>query len=230
MKYGEGIVPTGKPIKPKIGVFDSGVGGISVARAIKVALPDYDVLYVADKDHVPYGTKTPREIHGYVLPILQDLVNRGCKAIVIACNTVTTTMIGTLRQEISVPLVGIEPMVKPAAALTKSGVIAVCATPTTLASKRYTLLKSTYAKGVKVLEPDCSDWAHMVETNTIDRQHIQERIEAVCRRGADVIVLGCTHYHWIEDLIKHIARGRARVMQPEQPVIEQLKRVLKQLA
>jgi len=228
MKYGEGIVATANPVMPKIGVFDSGAGGLSVAWAIKAALPDYELLYVADKDHVPYGTKTPLEIHGYVLPILKDLVDRGCKVIVIACNTVTTTMIGTLRQEIKVSLIGMEPMVKPAAILTKSGVIAVCATPTTLASKRYGLLKVNYAKGVKVLEPDCSDWTRMIETNQIDRQHIQERIEAVCQAGADVIVLGCTHFHWVENLIKQIARGRARVLQPEQPVIEQLKRVIAQ--
>src|SRR5690606_6257793 len=125
------------------------------------------------------GTKPPREIHQYVLPILQDLVSRGCKVIVIACNTVTTTMIDTLRQELPVPLVGMEPMVKPAVQLSKSRIIAVCATPTTLASRRYASLKRTYAKGVKVLEPDCSDWSRMIETNQVDRQHVMDRIEAV---------------------------------------------------
>lgn len=230
MKYGEGIVPTSRPIKPKIGVFDSGVGGQSVTNAIQKALPEYDVIYATDKIHIPYGTKTPEQIYGYVLPILKDLVSRGCKVIVIACNTVTTTIIGTLRQEISVPLIGMEPMVKPAAEQTKSGIVAVCATPTTLASRRYAWLKDTYAPGIKVIEPDCSDWAQMIETNQVDRQNIQERIDSACQQGADVIVLGCTHYHWIEEEIKEIANGRAVVLQPEQPVIEQLKRVLAQPA
>ncbi len=227
-KYGEGVMG-GKPL-PKIGVFDSGVGGLSVAKAIQAALPEYRVIYAADKRHLPYGNKPLRQIHGYVLPILKDLVDQGCQVIVIACNTVTTTMIDTLRQEVSVPLVGMEPMVKPAASLTKSGIIAVCATPNTLASARYSSLKKVFAKNLKVLEPDCSDWVPMIENNQINRDQINKRIETGCQAGADVIVLGCTHYHWIEQLIKDIVAGRATVLQPEQPVIEQLRRVLTQLA
>lgn len=230
MKYGEGTMGAATPGRQKIGVFDSGVGGLSVANAIRKALPEYEVIYVTDKEHIPYGTKTPQQIHSYVLPILEDLVNQGCGVIVIACNTVTTTIIGTLRQELDVPLVGMEPMVKPAALLTKSGSIAVCATPATLNSKRYSSLKREYAKNVNVIEPDCSDWTQMIEDNAVDRQHIQERIDQACKQGADVIVLGCTHYHWIEDLIKEIAGDRAQVLQPEQPVIAQLKRVLERLS
>jgi glutamate racemase len=230
MKYGEGPVATAKkvPVKPKIGVFDSGVGGLSVVHAIEAALPDYEVVYATDKEHLPYGNKTPQQLHGYVLPILEDLVGRGCEVIVIACNTVTTNIIVTLRSEISVPLVGIEPMVKPAAQITKSRVIAVCATPATLASKRYKRLKEEYAQGIKVLEPDCSNWTAMIETNQLDHQKIHQQINKVCELGADVIVLGCTHYHWIEDVIKQIADGRAKVIQPEPAIVEQLKRVLQQ--
>ena len=121
-------------------------------------------------------------------------------------------------------------MVKPAAQFTKTGIIAVCATPLTLASKRYAWLKETYAKGIKVLEPDCSDWSHMIEHHQVDQQRIAERINKVLDEGADVIVLGCTHYHWIETEISAIAAGRARVLQPEQPVIKQLWRVLEQLS
>lgn len=227
MKYGEGVMGSGLVAKDKIGVFDSGVGGLSVVNSIKQALPGHDVVYATDKAHLPYGTKTPEQIHAYVLPILKRLVNEGCKVIVIACNTVTTTIIGTLRQELDVPLIGMEPMVKPAAQLTKTGVIAVCATPTTLASKRYDLLKRTYAKAVKVIEPDCSDWTQMIENNQLDVKQIYERINAALQRGADVIVLGCTHYHWIEETIKSMVHGRAKILQPELPVIDQLKRVLK---
>ncbi len=216
----------GTPTKQKIGVFDSGVGGLSVARAIEKALPEHEIVYVTDKEHLPYGTKTPEQLHRLVLPILQDLERQGCTVIVIACNTVTTNIIDTLRKEMKVPLIGMEPMVKPAAEQTKTGIIAVCATPATLSSKRYAWLKDNFAHGVTVIEPDCSDWTSMIEANELDHQQIQKRIEAACKAGADVIVLGCTHYHWIENMIKQIAQGRAEVLQPEQPVIDQLKRVL----
>src|SRR5690606_23026739 len=94
---------------------------------------------------------------------------------------------------------------------TKNGVIAVCATPTTLASRRYSWLKETYAKGIEVLEPDCSEWATMIENDTVDRDKVHELIDNVCGQGADVIVLGCTHYHWIEEIVKDETRGRAIV-------------------
>lgn len=213
----------------KIGVFDSGIGGLSVANAIKKALPEHQVIFVNDNKNVPYGTKPPEVLLELVVPILEDLVEQGCAVIVVACNTVSTTLINELRERLSVPLIAIEPMVKPAAAQTKSKIIAMCATPTTLASKRYQWLKDTYAKGIAVLEPDCSDWMTMIEDNKIDRQKLQDRIEEVCQKGADVIALGCTHFHWIEEDIKAIAAGRATVLQPEQPAIKQLKRVLAQL-
>lgn len=214
----------------KIGVFDSGVGGQSVANAIQAALPDHEIVLVEDKEHLPYGTKNPSELLKLVVPLLKNLESQGCQAIVIACNTVTTTLISRLRQEIKIPLVGMEPMVKPAAELTKTGIIAVCATPATLKSERYQWLKDTYAKGIKVIEPDCSTWAQLIEEKQIDRDHVQAQIESVCEAGADVIVLGCTHYHWIEGILKDVADGRAAVIQPEGPVIEQLKRVLQRPA
>lgn len=210
----------------KIGVFDSGLGGLSVARAIQLALPEHEVIFVNDASHMPYGSKPPEELLKYVSPILRKLADRGCSVIVIACNTVSTTLIDTLRLETDVPLVPVEPMVKLAAAQTKTKVIAVCATPTTLASTRYTKLKDTYAVNAQVLEPDCSGWAYMIEHNDIDQVKIRRQIEAVLSKGADVIVLGCTHYHWIEDEIKAIAKDKAIVMQPEQSIIRQVKRVL----
>ncbi len=214
----------------KIGVFDSGVGGLSLVKAIEKTLPEHEVLYREDKKNLPYGSKTPEQLLLLVKPILEQMVGEGCKVILVACNTVTTTIIDQLRQQIKVPLVGMEPMVKPAAEQTKSGVIAVCATPTTLASKRYAWLKDTYAKDVKVLEPDCADWTSMIEDDKVDQEQIKQRIDKVCDHGADIILLGCTHYHWIEEIIREIAAGRAEVIQPIEPVISQLKRVIEQLA
>lgn len=210
----------------KIGVFDSGVGGLSVVKAINEALPKHTVIFKNDAEHVPYGIRSIEQIHGFTRPILKSLVEEGCTVIVVACNTVTTNLIQKLRQEMPVPLVGMEPMVKPAAERTKTGIIAVCATPRTLGSERYRWLKSQYAQGVKVLEPDCSDWSYMIESSQLDRQKVIDTIDDVCRQGADQVVLGCTHYHWIEELIKQAADGRAQVIQPEQAVIAQLKRVM----
>ena len=208
-----------------IGVFDSGVGGLSVANAIQKVFPTDEVILKEDKENLPYGTKTPEELLKLVLPILNKL-SKQCDVIVVACNTVSTTIIDKLRERIKTPLIAMEPMVKPAAELTKFAAIAVCATPTTLASQRYQWLKDTYAQGIKVVEPDCSDWAMMIENNQMERQKISERINEVLNQGADVIVLGCTHYHWIESLIRELAAGRAKVLQPEEPVIDRLKKVL----
>jgi glutamate racemase len=213
----------------RIGVFDSGIGGQSVVNAIKAALPNNEVVFLSDQKNLPYGDKTPNQMFGLVLPLLQDLESQGCKVIVIACNTVTTNVINDLRKQISVPLIGIEPMVKPAAEATKSGIVAVCATPATLASKRYKWLKSTYAKNIKIIEPDCSKWAYLIEHNTINQNAITSQINDACNMGADVIVLGCTHYHWIESMIKNAANGRAMVIQPEQAIVARLKSLLEQL-
>lgn len=213
----------------KIGVFDSGIGGLSVAKAIEAALPDASVVFVNDLAHMPYGSKPPQEVLGYVVPILEDLVNQGCQVLVIACNTVTTTLITELRSQFSVPLIGIEPMVKVAAQKTKSNVIAVCATPTTLASSRYQWLKQQYASDLTVLEPDCSDWSAMIEQDQVDQERIKQQVLEVCDSNADIIVLACTHYHWIEEQIQTAAAGRAIVIQPEQAVIAQLKKVIKTL-
>lgn len=211
----------------KIGVFDSGAGGESVVAAIKKALPDYEVVFKDDREHLPYGTKSIEEIKGYVTPIIKDMA-KDCDVIVVACNTVSTNLIKELRQEVDIPLIAMEPMVKPAAEQTKSKIITVCATPRTLASERYKWLKDTYAKDVKVLEPDCSDWTELIESNQMDHSKIRESIMPTLEEGSDVVVLGCTHYHWIEEDIKTVADGRAKILQPEQPVIEQLKRVLEQ--
>ncbi len=213
-------MPTSK--MPKIGVFDSGVGGLSVAKAIEKAFPNTEVVFVNDSKHVPYGDKTPQQLLQFVVPILEDLVQQGCEVIVIACNSVTTTIISDIRQHMAVPIVGIEPMVKPAAALTKTGVIAVCATPLTLSSPRYEWLKQTYAANLTVLEPACNQWAYMIEHNQVNERIIEQQITDVCNAGADVIVLGCTHYHWIADKITAMAKERARVIYPEEAIIRRL--------
>lgn len=217
-----------KPLK--IGVFDSGIGGLSVVKAIEQALPEHEIIFKNDSEHVPYGTRTPEEILRLVTPIFQELIDEGCQVIVVACNTVSTTLAPQLRERFDVPLVTMVPMVKPAAAMTQSGVIAVCATPTTLASPRYKELKEEFAKDITVIEPDCSDWALMVEHDKLEEKKVDARIREVLDKGADVIVLGCTHYHWIADTIQTLAKDKATVIQPEPAIIRQLTQVLRRFA
>ncbi len=213
----------------RIGVFDSGVGGRSVANALQKAFPNDNVVYVNDSKNVPYGTKSPELLLELVLPILKDLSHRA-DVVVIACNTVSTTLIDQLRQNIDTPIIAVEPMVEAAVAQSHKKVIAVCATPTTLSSQQYRYLKETFAQGVSVIEPDCSTWALMIETDQLDRHKIHTLIDDACAKGADVIVLGCTHYHWIEDIIRETVDGRAVILQPEATVVAEVTRELALLA
>jgi glutamate racemase len=214
----------------KIGVFDSGVGGQSVATAIGLGLPDDDVIFVNDSLNVPYGTKTEDELYEMALPKLQQLADQGCRVIVIACNSVSTTILDKLQKDISVPLIGVEPLIEQAVEKSSSKVIAVCATPRTLASSRYKELCAQYAVDSVVVEPDCSEWALMIENDAIDRAKIKIAIEDVIQQGADTIVLGCTHYHWIESLIRSIANGKAQIIQPEEFIVGEVRQALLQLS
>ncbi|MDL2341817.1 MAG: glutamate racemase [Patescibacteria group bacterium] len=215
--------------KPRtIGVFDSGVGGLSVAQAIEKALPLDRVIFKNDAEHVPYGSRTAAEILPLILPIFEAFIADGCEAIVVACNTVSTTLIDELRARFDVPLIAMEPMIKPAVQLTSTKVIAVCATPTTLTSPRYAALKQQYANGITVIEPDCSDWSALIENSQLNKAQIAQQLEPALAAGADVIVLGCTHYHWIEQDILALIGDKATVLQPEPAVISQLIRVLGQ--
>ncbi len=199
-------------------------------EAIKKAIPDIEVIYEDDRENVPYGGKSPERLVDLAVPKIQNLEKVGCEVIVVACNTVTTTIIKQVREQIKVPVVAIEPMIKPAANLTKSGKIVVCATPATLTSPRYKELIDEFADGVQIFEPNCSDWAFLIENNVHNHKNIEADIEKPLREGADVVVLACTHYHWIEEEVRQIAaKYKASVIQPEQAIVARLKTVLSQL-
>lgn len=211
----------------KLGVFDSGIGGEAVAESLKKEFPTAQIITVNDRDNVPYGDKSPSEVIHLTMAAIQPLLDADCDIIIIACNTATTIAIEHLR--IVFPgqkFIGLEPMVKPAAHLTKSRTIAICATPATLTSQRYTNLLKKYALHLDVIEPDCSQWAYWIENNSINRQHIESTINDVCARGADVIVLACTHYHWIKELIADIADGRAVVIEPSEAIARRVRQLL----
>jgi len=203
----------------KIGVFDSGIGGKAIAERLERDYPSDEVLYVNDSKHVPYGSRSSEEIISLTDAAIQPLLDAQCDVVVLARNTATAAAIEFLREKYpTTPFVGLEPMVKPAAQQTKTGVIAICATPATLNSSRYRGLKDTYANDVKVVEPDCSRWASMIEHNQVQHGHIARTIEGVLKQGADVIVLACTHYHWIKEEITGLVAGRAIILDPSEAI------------
>lgn len=210
----------------KIGVFDSGVGGRSFVSAISSRFPDSEIIYKDDSENVPYGDKSPDELLKLTLPIFHEFEQEKCDAVLVACNTITTNIISELRQNITIPLVGAEPMIKPAAEISKTRVIAVCATPATLSSKRYAFLKEQYGSGTTIYEPDCSNWAYMIENNRQNELELKNTVDDLGSKNVDVIVLGCTHYHWIEDELRLLSAPEIQVIQPIEPILNQLERVL----
>lgn len=210
----------------KLGIFDSGIGGEAVASSLQIAFPNAILQVVNDRVNVPYGSKTTAQIIVLTDAAIQPLLTSGCDIIILACNTATAAAIEVLRERYPLqPFIGLEPMVKPATKLTKTGTIAVCATPSTLSSQRYKNLVEQYGKDIKILEPDCSQWASMIETNRINRATIERTIDQCCKDGADVIVLACTHYHWIKELIIEIAAGRATILEPSDAIIRRVEAI-----
>lgn len=211
----------------KLGVFDSGIGGEAIAAALKQTFPDATIHTANDRTHLPYGDKTPRQVRAFTEAAVRPFLDGTYDCIVLACNTATALAIEYLRAAYpQQKFIGIEPMIKPVAAATTSGIIAVCATPATLASQRYGELVQKYGSQLHILQPDCRQWAYWIENNQINRDHIAATIDDVCANGADVIVLGCTHYHWIKALITEIASGRATVLEPSEAIGQRIQNLL----
>lgn len=207
----------------KIGVFDSGIGGQAVADRLKELIPHSDIVYVNDTAHVPYGSRSHEEIITLTLAAVQPLIDQQCDSIVIACNTATTIAINELRRRFpNTPFVGIEPMIKPASLLTHSRHIAVLATPATLSSERYKALKDEYTQNITVTEPDCQTWAYLIESNQSQDVPIESTVEQLIADGVDVIVLACTHYHWLKQRAEVAASGRAQVLEPSEAISERI--------
>lgn len=211
----------------KIGVFDTGVGGEAIVTSLEKTFPEAIIVSVNDRSHLPYGNKTGDQIITFTDSAIQPLLAGSCDVIVLACNTATAYAIEPLRTRYPhQKFVGIEPMVKTAATLSKTKTIAVCATPATLRSSRYNALVQKYASDINIIQPDCSDWAYWIENNQLNQEQITITIDTVCKQGADVIVLGCTHYHWIKDLILDTAKGRAQVVEPSEAIGRRIKQLL----
>jgi glutamate racemase len=213
-----------------VGVFDSGVGGLSVLREIRRLLPREDLLYVADSGHCPYGGKPPDEIRARAHAIASFLVGRGAKAIVVACNTATVAAIVDLRRRFAIPIVGMEPAVKPATASTRSGVVGVLATGTTLAGDRFASLVERFANGVTVLTQPCPGLVEQVEAGDLDGEItldlLRRYTDPLVSRGADTLVLGCTHYPFLRDSLAVVLGPDVSLVDTGTAVARQLRRVL----
>lgn len=213
-----------------IGVFDSGIGGLSVLREIRDLLPAEDLLYVADSANVPYGDKPDSYIRTRALALARFLHERGAKAVVIACNTATAAAVTLLREQLSVPVVAMEPAVKPAVAATRSGVVGVLATVGTLASARFAALLARYAGRVEVITQPCPGLVEQVErgdlAGPLTRALVEKYARPLLDRGADTLILGCTHYPFLRPLIAEIAGPGVTLVHTGPAVARQLQRVL----
>ena len=198
-------------ITSPIGVFDSGVGGLSVLRHIRAQLPDEDLLYFADSSYSPYGDKPESVIAARSLAVAAFLVARGAKAIVVACNTATVHAVKLLRARYpDMPIVGVEPGLKPAAALTRNGKVGVMATDATLNGAKFQLLREqiSSASDAKFLLQGCTGLADQIELGEFDstatRAMLERYIKPLLAQGADTLVLGCTHYPFVREAIEDI--------------------------
>jgi len=213
-----------------IGIFDSGVGGLSILREIRRAFASEDLLYVADSACVPYGDKSPQFVKARSFAITEFLVNRNAKAIVVACNTATGAAITTLRLRFSVPIVGIEPAVKPAVGKTASGVVAVLATSGTLSSDKFAKLLARFGGNVDILIQPCAGLVEQVETGELHGEKARaltaKYVLPLLERGADTIILGCTHYSFLAPLIREIAGPRVSIVDPNAAIAHELRRRL----
>jgi len=203
-------------------VFDSGIGGEAVAKELQRLLSDSSVTSINDSKHMPYGNRSADEIFELTHAALLPYINDGFKIIVIACNTATTNAITKLRLSYpDVNFIGIEPMLKPASTISKTKVIAVCATPSTLKSARYNELKSQLS-GIEIIEPDCSNWAELIENGKQDLIDIDKTIQPWLEKNVDVIVLGCTHYHWLKDRIVNAVPKSVTVLEPSDAIARRI--------
>ena len=217
-----------------IGIFDSGSGGLSVFREIYRLFPEADYLYWSDNAFCPYGEKSREFITDRARRITSFLLSGGADIITVACNTATAASIGTLREEFPVDFIGMEPAVKPAALHTATGVIGVLATAGTLGGAKYIRTRQTYASGVRVVEHVGEGFVELVENGVLSgpeaERVVRASLQPLLDAGADVIVLGCTHYPFLMDVIRKIAGPGVTIIDPAPAVARHLADVLASVA
>jgi glutamate racemase len=215
-----------------IGVMDSGVGGISVLKHIQALLPHENLRYVADSKFAPYGNKTPLEIKARCFEVADFLISQGVKALVVACNTATAAAIDDLRAHYDLPIIGMEPAVKPAAEASKNGIIGVLATVGTLKSAQFAALLESYGRNVKVVTQACIGLVECIERGELDNPETKALIRLYTKplldEHADTIVLGCTHYPFVKDAIREVVGNEISLIETGAAVAKQLKNKLEE--
>ncbi|HEX8692042.1 MAG TPA: glutamate racemase [Longimicrobium sp.] len=213
-----------------VAIFDSGIGGLSVAREIRGALPSEHLLYVADHAYVPYGGRTTEEVRARTLAAGRWLEAQGAKVLVVACNTASGAALEHLREHLGIPVVGLEPAVKPAVALSKAGRVGVMATVGTLASERYARLVENYGDGARVVPQPCPGLADLIEDGHLDGDELKAALvpltEPLRREGVDVVVLGCTHYPFVRDAIAAALGPDVRIIDSAPAIARRVRQVL----
>jgi glutamate racemase len=214
-----------------VGIFDSGVGGLSVIRSIWSELPDENLLFLADQAHVPYGPRPLDEVRQFAQEITRFLLDQGAKLIVVACNAASAAALQYLRQTFpQTTFVGMEPAVKPAVEHSQSKVVAVLATPATFQGQLYASLVDRFAEDTRLLQNTCPGLVIQIEAGDLDssitRQILEQALYPMLAQGADTVVLGCTHYPFVIPLIQQIVGPNVRVIDPAPAVARQVRRVL----
>jgi glutamate racemase len=213
-----------------IGIFDSGLGGLSVLREVRSLLPSEDVLYFADSAYCPYGVRSPEEITERVLTITADLIDRGIKLLVVACNTASSVAIDDVRATFPIPIVGLEPAVKPAARLSRSGKVAVIATPLTVAGPRLADLIERHGNGTDIRLVPAPGWVDLVEAGRVAgpdvERDVRELVEPLIDDGVDTLILGCTHYPFLRPVICDIAGPAVQVIDSGEAIARRTRDVL----
>ena len=217
----------------KIGLFDSGVGGLSVLRHVQAQLPDVPLLYIADQAHVPYGSRSLSDIRQLSDGITRFLLAHGANLIVVACNTASGAALTYLRQTFpDVPFVGMEPAVKPAAATTKSGKVGILATSGTFESQRYHSLMARFAQDVEVFENPCVGLVDLIEAGEIESEAtavlLRRCVQPMLDAGVDTLVLGCTHYPFVLPVLRKIVGTAVAIIDPAPAVARQVSRIWQQ--
>jgi glutamate racemase len=214
-----------------IGIFDSGVGGLSVLREIRAQMPNEHLIYFGDQGHVPYGPRSMRQIQGFSEGITKFLLKHNSKIIVVACNTASAAALKHLRATFpDVQFVGMEPAVKPAAEKTQTGKVGVLATPATFQGALYASVVERFANGVELFQNTCTGLVNQIEKGELNspatRAILEDALLPMLEKNIDTVVLGCTHYPFVIPLIEQIVGENVRVIDPAPAVAKQVKRLL----
>lgn len=217
-------------VAASIGVYDSGVGGLSVLRALRVRLPSEAFTYVADCGHAPYGDRPPSFVESRARSVAQFLISQGAKALVIACNTASVVAVQRLREQYTLPIVAMEPAIKPAIQVSRSKVVLVLATSNTIRSPSVARLCSTYGADTRIILQACPGLADQVERCQFHDDETRRLLASYLRpgldAGADTIVLGCTHYAFLAETIAQLAGEEVTIIEPSEAIASQLSRVI----